>query len=395
MTSFLGRVPASKSLLNRWLVIRSFEPSLQVTGDSECDDVVKMKSALAALMSGARDAIDCGSGGTVLRFMAFRASRVPGRHVLTGHRRLFERPQDELVRVLGQLGVQVEINQESLIIDGDGWRPQGDTILVPANRSSQFLTGLLINAWDLPFDLFVSPIGLGLSQGYWSMSQKVAELAGLRLERWDQDFCVRSGQRVTLGEVSIEPDMSSAFGLAAVAAVDGQVTLLDFPQKSLQPDAVFVDLFEKMGIPVQRSGDRLKVSKAEHLHSIAFNLRSCPDLFPILAALCALADGESELYGAPQLVFKESDRIAKTEELIQKIGRRTERKPDGLRIYGERRPPGDAWVFDPDFDHRLAMAAAVLVKAGYPIEISHPEVVDKSFPEFWRAIGWSDMTDKL
>jgi 5-enolpyruvylshikimate-3-phosphate synthase len=103
MTSFIGHVPASKSIFNRALILQSFGPDLKICGVSDSDDVVKIKAGIKALKDQAM--IDCGEGGTVLRFLALRASREKGRHKLTGSVRLINRPQEELMKILSQLGV--------------------------------------------------------------------------------------------------------------------------------------------------------------------------------------------------------------------------------------------------------------------------------------------------
>ena len=107
----------------------------------------------------------------------------------------------------------------------------------------------------------------------------------------------------------------------------------------------------------------------------------------MLAALCALAEGDSELYGAPQLVHKESDRIARTAELLRVTGRTLTPLEDGLRVGGVLQKTRERSVFNPDRDHRLAMAAGVLKLAGIPIHIENPEVVNKSFAGFWQSAG--------
>jgi 3-phosphoshikimate 1-carboxyvinyltransferase len=120
MTSFIGHVPASKSILNRALILQSFERDLKIYGVSDSDDVVKMKAGIKALKDQAM--IDCGEGGTVLRFLALRASREKGRHKLTGSARLINRPQEELVKILSQLGVtakfEKKIRSPSNLTDG-------------------------------------------------------------------------------------------------------------------------------------------------------------------------------------------------------------------------------------------------------------------------------------
>ena len=140
-------------------------------------------------------------------------------------------------------------------------------------------------------------------------------------------------------------------------------------------------------VAVLGPGHRLIVDKADELKGLEVNLKDTPDLAPVLGVLCALAKGPSRITGAEHLRFKESDRIAKTVELIEKMGRKATALKDGFQI--EEGPIGEpkAFEFDPDEDHRLAMAAGVAMKAGYPVALKHPEVVTKSFVEFWQVMG--------
>jgi len=385
--AFVGRLPASKSMMNRALLAQSYFPQLVIQGDSSSEDVRLMKEAVAGLH--ARQEMNAGSAGTVLRFMALRASRVPGHHKISGEKRLFERPQQELLKILKQLGVEARLGENFLEIDGAGWKLHGDTLLVPSDRSSQFASSVLLNAWDLPFDLYVSLGGRKVSEGYWRMSSRMAQLLGMRIDFWDGDFRVPRGQKVTADEIILEIDMSSAFAVAAVAAVSGRATLSDFPEASLQPDAQFVSVLSSMGVPVSLGAQGLKVEKAARLNGVRVNLSSMPDLFPVLAALCALAHGESDLHSAPQLVFKESNRLQRMAEVIQQLGRRVTVKEDGLVVHGEEPVHATApFDFDTDQDHRLAFAAAIFKAAGIAVTIRNPEVVNKSFPEFWNILGW-------
>lgn len=375
-------------MMNRALLAQSYFPDLKIHGDSTADDVRLMKEALASLRAGR--AIDCGSAGTVLRFMTLRAAREPGKHRLQGEKRLFERPQQELQKILSQLGVQSHFGADHLEIEGTGWKMQGDTLVVPADRSSQFATAVLLNAWDLPFDLFVALGGRKVSEGYWKMSERMAIQLGMKMDFWDGDFRIPRGQKVTAQEIHIETDMSSAFAVAAVAAVSGRATLTDFPEMSVQPDAQFVSILSGMGVPVSKSSQGLKVERTSRLNGVRVNLKSTPDLFPVLAALCALAVGESDLYGAPQLVHKESNRLEAMAAIIEQLGRKVLRKDDGLQILGEEPvKPGSPVDFDSDQDHRLAFAGAIFKAAGLPVKILNPGVVRKSLPEFWNILGWA------
>lgn len=391
--AFVGQVPASKSILNRLLLIRSYFPELKITGESNADDVHHMREAINSFNKG--EDIFVGAGGTTFRFMALRVSRKPGTYRLCGEERLFKRPQDELVKILMQLGVKADLKDDSMIIESNGWKLHGDTLLVPFARSSQFASSVLLNAWDLPFDLFVSLGGQKPSEGYWRMSQRMAIDLGMKIDFWDGDFRIPKGQKMVGTWYVAEPDLSSAFSLAAVAAVCGTASITDFPAQSLQPDGEFVRILASMGVPIVLSGTTLKIDKAPKLNGVAVNLKNCPDLFPVLSALCALADGDSHLYGASQLAYKESNRIQVMTEIIKRFGRKVEVLEDGIKITGKvHTPPGANLKIDTDKDHRVAFAGAVLRSAGYHVDIRNPEVVNKSFPEFWEILGWYPPSEK-
>lgn len=382
---FKGTVSSSKSILNRLLVIQSFAPSLVITGDSKADDVVKMKSALQSLKRG--EPADCGSAGTTLRFLALRASRLPGTHHLSGSLRLFSRPHDEITRLLAQLGREGEIRLQRLTVRGGDWVVEGREVVVDRSISSQFASALFLNAWELPFDLDVRFEGRAVSEPYFDMTLDLVSKAGMRVERLSNDvFRIAKGSRVTASSLEAEIDLSSAFSVAALAAVSGgQVEIENWPEKSLQPDRAFASILETMGCEVSM-GDSLVVRGVAPLRPIEQNLKNCPDLFPVLATLCAFADGTSRLSGAPHLAAKESDRIAKTAELVKALGRKTRALDGGLEIEGRPLGLGSSFKpfkYDTDHDHRLAMAAAVARAAGARVELTDANVVTKSFPGFW------------
>ena len=91
------------------------------------------------------------------------------------------------------------------------------------------------------------------------MTQKLVTDAGMKLDRWDHDFRIPARQKISATSLTVEPDMSSAFALAAAAAVGGSTTLLDFPVESLQPDSIFPNILQKMGVPIQFDCGRLKI----------------------------------------------------------------------------------------------------------------------------------------
>ena len=387
---YRGRIPASKSILNRLLILNSFESGLHIDGESHADDVSKMKAALGHLMRG--EVADCGAAGTTLRFLALRASRIAGNHNLSGSLRLFARPQGEIDRILSQLGCQIQFGPQRVTIRGNGWVIPPGGIRIERSISSQFASALILSAWDLPSALRIYFDGSAVSLGYLQMTLDLVRQAGME---WfvdsDGALVLPAGARVKPGVFVVEPDLSSAFAVAGLAAVDGRAEFLYWPTPSLQPDAVFASILNDMGCAVSSSDGILTVVGGTALRPVEVALKDAPDLFPVLAVLCALAGGRSRLRGAPHLIHKESNRVEKTAELVKAMGRKVIVSADGMEILGSvttraQNAMTRAFDYDSDHDHRLAMAAAVARRAGFPVRILKPDVVNKSFPEFWSIV---------
>ncbi len=384
--NFVGQLSSSKSLLNRALIASSFNNELYVQGASGSEDVVHLKKALSDLIGGQSE-FYCGDGGTTLRFLALRVSRVPGQYTLTGSERLFSRPQEGLVKLLRQLGVEAAIIGNSLKINSNGWKPMGDAVYVDASKTSQFVSALILSSWDLDFDLHFNKSKSAVSDSYLNMTLGLVKELGMKIKVSGNEYTILKS-KPQQHFYTLEPDMSSMFSLAALGALHGSCRLKSFPENSLQPDKVFVDILKLMGVDISLEDEVLSVSKSP-LQAVAFDIGQSPDLFPVLGVLCAFAEGESHLYGAKHLAYKESNRILKTAELLREIGRDVEVKEDGFIVKGstDKELSNYSFVFNPDKDHRMAMAAGILNAMGTRIEIVDKDVVNKSFPEFWDCVG--------
>jgi 3-phosphoshikimate 1-carboxyvinyltransferase len=379
---FSGTLQASKSLLNRAQVIQAFSADLKINGTTNSRDVQFLKKALSQIGS----TFDVGEGGTTFRFLAFYLSRKPGTWTLTGSSRLFSRPTKALLDILQQLSIQnIKMDQTSLRFQTQGWKWTGP-VSVDLSQSSQFASGLLLSAWNLDQDLELQLSQARVSDGYLGMTIQLLQQAGMEIQKTAKGLRVPRQQKVTARELVIEQDLSSAFVVAALAAARGQCQIQNFPLKSLQPDRVFVDLFEQMNIPMSREKTTLQISRAENIHPLQVSLKEAPDLFPVLCVLLSKANGTSRIFDTPQLVHKESNRLQKTSELLTKMKVKHQLEDNGIQIEGGSHHH-ELFVFDPDEDHRLAFAAAVAKSMGYRMRVLHPEVVDKSFPGFWDLIS--------
>ena len=391
MFYFLGKGPYSKSLLLRALVTQSYFPTLRIMGASKSDDVLNTKTGLKCIQTGNKQQVFCGSGAAPLRFLALRASRENGYFTLKCTKRLLHRPQEELQSLLQQLGSKVSFKTDSLIIQARGWKFSGDALTVNGERSSQFASALLLNSWNCSQDIYINIEGKMRSHSYFQMTLSFLRQLGMRIEGEYGEYYIPKGQKIKHLTYQIEQDMSCLFAIAACTVKGGQATFKNWPATSLQPDFIFPTILEKIGFQVQQEPFLLKIHGCQTLHPLHLNLDNTPDLFPVLTALCALAKGKSQLTGAKQLQYKESNRITAMADLLKNIGRKTQILEDGLIIYGQPLKEGETpmILFDPKEDHRLAMAAGILKQAGAQIKILNPEVVNKSFPDFWQTTGIS------
>ena len=387
---YSGTLGASKSLMNRALVVRSFFEELKIVGDSGCDDVMTMKKALEHSKAKNPDPIDCGHGGTCLRFLLARLSRRPGNYFLKAASSLLNRPHDGLLKALEQMGVCCEIKQnQGIIVISEGWKIP-DFVEVDVGLSSQYATSILLSAWDLPKTLVIRLKNNKHSRFYLKMTLSFLNSLGLEIIENKEEWVIPGGQKIKKSLVQMEPDMSSAFALAALAAASGELKLKDFPEQSLQPDFLFTEILKEMGVFVDYDPDQkqLHVKKTNAICAIERDLSNQPDLFPVLAVLLSRAKGVSHLRGLDLLSYKESDRLVKTAELLEKMNFKLEKSKNSMTIHANPQhhyPP--SFDFHPAGDHRMVMAATLALFQGASLNIHDTHQVNKSFPEFLEIAG--------
>ena len=385
---FSGPGPFSKSLLIRALLTKSFFPDFEIQGQSLCEDVLTAQKAVQSLREGSRE-FDFGLSAGVLRFFALRVSREKGQFLFRAKPALWRRPLTGLFLLLSQLSVEAKKTAEGLLISSQGWKIQGDGVYVPSQTTSQYASALVLNGWGLKNDLYFTLEGSPVSYSYFKMSLIFAQRLGLAVKGGPREFCIPKGQSLKTKTYLPERDKSCLFALAVFAALKGQAAFSDWEEESLQPDSLFPELLSQMGVPIRRSQARLTVSRCPRLKALNCHLKNTPDLFPLLAVLCSQAKGQSELMGLAHLRFKESDRLEKTRELLEKCGWPIAVQGNGAVIQGQRgssMADTAPFVFSADNDHRMVMAGELARQIGAPVTIKGKHFVHKSFPDFYSLI---------
>lgn len=326
------------------------------------------------------DVLDVRNSGTTLRFLSSAASLAPGYTILTGDQSLRTRPMQDLMESLEKLGISIRSaknNGKAPIIVNGGLK--GGNTSIRGDISSQFISSILITApyADNPVDLEIQ--GKFLSKPYVDITLDVMKKFGVEVEtNYANQFHIEP--QVYKGkEYTVEGDYSSAsYLIAAAASLNSDLTIKNLNLKSKQGDKFILDIVKKMGCDVNLKENQVNIQGQGELSGIDVNLGNTPDLLPTVAALGAMADGTTHIYGAEHARLKETDRIHTCAVELSKLGVIIKENPDGLTIEGGAK----GGVVKSHHDHRLVMALYLIgLKVG-AVKIEDASVYQVSFPNF-------------
>jgi 3-phosphoshikimate 1-carboxyvinyltransferase len=403
------RVPGSKSLTNRALIVAALADGLSMlTGALDSADTRVMVDSLGRLgidvthdPSKATIAIQgCGgrlpvreaelyiaNSGTSLRFLTAMVAIGYGTYRLDGTPRMRQRPVADLLQALNGLGTDAKSDL------GTGCPPvtirasglDGGYAFVKGDVSSQFLSGLLM---ALPYSRDVTTIevqGVLVSQPYVAMTMAVMEAFGVRIgNRKYRRFDVRPARYK--GRIfAVEPDASAAsYFFAAAAITGGTVTVEGLGTESIQGDMAFVDVLEHMGCIVVRDRNATTVTGGP-LRGVDVDMNAISDTVMTQAVVALFARGMSRIRNVAHIRHKETDRIAALAAELRKLGATVDEFPDGLVIFPpEKIAPARIATYD---DHRMAMSFALAGLKAEGVTILDPGCVAKTYPGFWDDLA--------
>ena len=407
----LVRIPGSKSLTNRWLIMAALaNGESRINHPLQARDTLLMAQALCALGSsveiqdhafivnpGTTDLpaeVDCGLAGTVMRFVPPVAALCSGDVRFDGDPHARVRPMNQIIQALRDLEVEVRDEERGTLpftVAGKGFVP-GGTVVIDASASSQFVSALLLAGCRYDTGLTVVHSGQVLpSMPHIDMSVEVLRELGIRVDvevtdQMNAKWTVHPGTPQAFN-VTVEPDLSNAAPFLAAALVcGGSVTIPDWPEITTQPGDFLRELLPRMGATVAREGSQLCVTGTGAIQGIDVDLHEVGELTPVIAALCALAQGPSTLRGIAHLRGHETDRLAALATQINNLGGQVTETADGLEIVPVKLHGG---TFETYSDHRMAMAGSVLGLAVSGIMIEDIATTGKTLPNF--ANMWHDL----
>ena len=390
-------LPSSKSLSNRWLMLDYMSRTgIKIKNISTSNDTQQLGRLLHQLKASRRHNFDCRDAATVARFMLALLSITPGSHTLTGSEQLCKRPMGQLIDALRKAGCTIVCTGEEgfLPLKIEGAIPTSQRIVVDCSISSQFASALLLASATMPQGGMVELVGAPASEPYIEMTLRVMEQAKVQ-------WCLKGNPPTYHVEhsipqcdvVSIEKDWSSAsYFFEAVSLLPNvPVRLPGLARDSLQGDKALRDIYAKLGLTVNQGEQSVELKREKNMAtSFEWDFVDNPDLVPAVAVTCAALGISARLNGVGNLRYKESNRLESISAGLKQLGRQVVVDDDTMVI-----PAGEPFtkeslsgvdvinVFD---DHRIAMAFGVLRVINPDLKVDNPDVVAKSFPDFWKML---------
>ena len=376
---------SSKSESNRALLINTLGGNnSKLSNLSSARDTKTMKK----LLETDHFELDVLDAGTVMRFMTAYLAIGSRERKITGTPRMCKRPIKILVDALNELGANVAYENET------GYPPllfkafesqTKDTLIVPGNISSQYISALLMIAPTLPNGLTVQMEGEIYSRPYIEMTLNLMGHFGIK-SKFEGSSIKVACQKYQPNNYTIESDWSGAsywFSMVALAE-NAEITLTGLREKSNQGDRAIVDIMNGLGVKATFVDDGIHLSKSAPKDHLTIDFKSCPDLGQTVFACAAVKGVSLEMTGLESLRIKESDRTAAMATELAKIGAKLEETKPGTWILTPSNSLDSVHdvIFDTYDDHRMAMALAPLATL-FDVTIKDPEVVVKSYPEYW------------
>jgi 3-phosphoshikimate 1-carboxyvinyltransferase len=321
-----------------------------------------------------------------MRFLTALAALGRGRFRLDGVSRMRERPIEDLLSALRQLGVRASSERGDgrppVLIESDGLA--GGRVAVRGDVSSQFLSGLLMAAPYARGDVTITVDGTLVSRPYVDLTAAMMWQFGGRVEYEDPEwFHVPGGQSYRCPRFQVEPDASAAsyfWGAAAVAG--GAVGVESLTPRSRQGDVRFVEVLAAMGCTVD-GGDGVLTVHGGPLRGVDVDMNDISDTVMTLAAVACFADGPTTIRNVAHIRHKETDRLAALATELRRLGAGVDEFLDGLTITPHPLHGAELETYD---DHRMAMSLSLVGLRVPGVVIKNPACVAKTYPHFFRDL---------
>ncbi|MAB95219.1 MAG: 3-phosphoshikimate 1-carboxyvinyltransferase [Flavobacteriales bacterium] len=361
-------LPASKSISNRLLIIQALcNNNFTINNLSDSDDTIALKKALHT----DHNEINVGAAGTTFRFLtSFLAIQTGKEFILTGTKRIKERPIKTLVSTLQALGAKIcYLEKEGFApLKITGTKLLGGEVEIDGTISSQFITSILLIGPILKKGLKLKIKGNLVSKSYVKMTLNLLKEFGIK-SIWNKNIIEIKPQKYIGKTKTVEADWSAASFWFEIAALSKKcnICLIGLYEKSIQGDKLSIEIFKELGVESIFDDGKLYLTKNKsNMRDKTYDLSETPDLYQPIACTLHANNIKAKFTGLDTLKNKETDRIYAVKNELDKLSK------SSINTYN---------------DHRMAMSFAPLCLIHDRITINNVEVVSKSYKNFWNDLS--------
>jgi len=381
------QITGSKSETNRLLILQALYPNIKIKNVSNSDDSQLMQKALQSddLV------VDIHHAGTAMRFLtAYFAIKQGKETVLTGSKRMQERPIKILADALRQLGCEISYEKEEGYppIRIKGTNPLNNKVQLQANISSQYISALMLVAASLPNGLEINLQGKVTSVPYIQMTLSLLKDVGINGVFENNTIKIHPNKEKLSNTVVVESDWSSVSYFYSIVALSdtATITIGSYKKASYQGDSCLVDIYRHLGVDTVFNNDSITLIKNNNPIEFpeTLDLSNSPDIAQTIAVTCFGMGIGCYLTGLHTLKIKETDRLEALKTEIEKLGGTVTITEDTLRLDPTQTIKEDISIATYN-DHRMAMSFAPLALRT-SLSIENADVVSKSYPDFWADL---------
>ncbi len=412
-----ANIPGDKSISHRSIIIPSISNGVcEIKNLLKSEDVMHTLNAFKNMgvkveendqklliygnglnsLSKPKSEIYLGNSGTSARLLAGLLSSQKFDSVLTGDKSLSKRPMSRISKPLAMMNANISTSNGKLpmIIRGNDLKSSNINLVIP---SAQIKSGILLASLNTQGETII--IENKVTRDHTEIMLKSFG-ANIEIKSKDNKKLLKiiGKKELTSKNIDVPNDLSSSafFLVSALINNNSNITLKNINNNPTRNGIILA--LKKMGANVKlfnkRSNNDEIICDIEVSTS---NLSGCElgpefadlmiDEYPILAVAASFANSPSVFRGLRELRVKESDRLKLILLNLQNCGVECKTENDDLYIY-----PSESYqirnnIIQTDFDHRIAMAFAVMGTRIGPLKIEDSESINTSFPNFKSEIN--------
>ena len=380
---------SSKSESNRLLIIQALSKEIiNINNLSNANDTIILKNLLNKNPNSIWNIEDA---GTTMRFLTSFLSLKKNEVKITGSKRMEKRPIAILVNALNEIGAKIKYLKK------EGYPPiyiknkisqKINSIQIKGNISSQYISSLLLIAPILKNGIKIKIIEPLYSKPYVEMTLSLMKNFGIKY-KWNKNKIKITNQKYLSGSYKIESDWSAASYWYSIISINDHIRslkLIGLRKNSFQGDKIIADIMKNIGVYTRFERDGISLIKNSNLESTKeINFKNCPDLAQTILVIAAVKKIKLKLKGLESLKIKETDRLIAMKKELKKIGCNFYEANDEWILEKRNNKLPKKLIINTYKDHRIAMSFASL-SSKLELVIRDPEVVNKSYPNFWNDL---------